>query len=128
VPKKELLGVIVEVPLEAGLDVLAAYADGSIRYINQTGKLAIFESAPANVAAQAAKLIAASRIVAAQIGPWEKARLPPPAKGRIRMTFLVSDGLYFGEGPFPGMDRDPLAAPVIGEAGRLLQLVVDAAL
>jgi hypothetical protein len=46
VPKKELFGVVAEVPLEAGLDVLAAYADGRIRYINQTGRLAVFEAAP----------------------------------------------------------------------------------
>jgi hypothetical protein len=44
------------------------------------------------------------------------------------MTFLVSDGLYFGEGPMQAMQRDPLAGPVILEAGRLLQVVVDTAL
>jgi hypothetical protein len=128
VPKKELLGIVVEVPLDRGLDVLAAYADGRIRYINQTGRPVVFESAPANVSAQAGKLLAASRAAIAQIGPWDRPRLPPPKQGRIRLTFLVSDGLYFGEGPLPGMDRDPIAAPVISEAGKLLQMVVDVAL
>ncbi len=108
--------------------MLAAYADGSVRYINQTGKLVVFEPAPANVGVQAGKLLAASRAAIAQIGPWQHPRLPPPKQGKIRLTFLVSDGLYFGEGPLPGMDRDPIAAPVIGEAGKLLQVVVDAAL
>lgn len=41
VPAKSLLGVIVEVPLEQGLDVLAAYPDGRVRYLNQSGKVAV---------------------------------------------------------------------------------------
>jgi len=39
VPAKTLLGAIVEVPLEQGLDVLAAYPDGRVRYLNQSGKV-----------------------------------------------------------------------------------------
>ena len=125
---KELLAVIIEVPLERGLDVLAAYADGRIRYINQTGKLAVFETSPPNVGAQAGKLLAAGRVAIAKIGPWDRPRLPAPGPGKIRLTFLVSDGLYFGEGPLPGMDRDPIAAPIILEGGALVNLVVEAVL
>jgi hypothetical protein len=128
IAKKELLGVIIEVPLDAGLDVLAAYVDGSVRYINQTGKLVVFEGGPDNVVAQANRLLAASEVVMAKIGPWNQPRRPPPAQGSIRMTFLVSDGLYFGEGPLATMQRDPIGAPVVREAGALLQVVVDTAL
>jgi hypothetical protein len=128
VPSRILLGVIVEVPLPRGLDVLAAYTDGRIRYINQTGKLVVFESAPADLRTQVGKLLAASRAAVARIGPWEGKRLPPPVQGKARMTFLVSDGLYLGEGPLPGIDRDPIGGPVLSEAGRLLQMVVDTTL
>src|SRR5690242_14080880 len=41
VPRRVLLGAIVEVPLDGGLDTLAAFADGSVRYINQTGKMSV---------------------------------------------------------------------------------------
>jgi hypothetical protein len=126
--RKELLGVVIEVPLKTGLDVIAAYADGSIRYINQSGRFTIFEGVPTKVETQASQLLAVSRTAITHIGPWDRARLPAPSRGKMRMTFLVSDGLYFGEGPFPGMERDPVAAPVISEAGKLLQLVVDLAL
>ena len=128
VPVKQLLGAIIEVPLPTGLDVLAAYADGGIRYINQTGRFTIFESAPAKVAAQAAQLLSASRVAITHFGPLEMARWPAPKAGKMRMTFLVSDGLYVAEGPWPGMDREPIAGPVIAEAGKLLNLVVEAAL
>ena len=33
VPDKKILGVIVEVPLENGLDTLAAFVDGGVRYL-----------------------------------------------------------------------------------------------
>jgi hypothetical protein len=127
VPARQLLGVIVEVPLEGGLDVIAAYPDGRVRYINQTGKLAVFEGGPPEVEAKAKALVASALPAVNRIGPWDKKRLPPPTKGNVRMTFLVSDGLYFGEGPFALMQREPMAAPIIQTAGELLQLVVGAA-
>lgn len=127
VPKQKLLGVIVEVPLETGLDALAAFSDGGIRYINQSGKLVIAdggglpESKPI-----VGSLLTAAEAVVSKIGPWDKERLPPPAKGKIRLTFLVSDGLYFGEGPMSVMQREPLAGPVIQHATQLLLLVAKA--
>jgi hypothetical protein len=62
--------------------------------------------------------------VVEKIGPWGKPRLAAPKAGNIRLSFLVSDGLYFGEGPFELMQREPLAAPTIQKAVELLQLVV----
>ena len=128
VPAKELLGVIVEVPLEGGQETLAAYIDGRVRYINRTSKFVIFDSAPVNVREQANKLLAVSGGAIAQLGPWQGARLAPPKAGNARMTFLVSDGLYFGEGPLPGIDRDQIGGPVLYEAGKLLTVVVETAL
>lgn len=76
----------------------------------------------------AKELVVDSIPVVKQIGPWENDRLPPPAKGNIRMTFLVSDGLYFGEGPLAIMQKEPMAAPVISKAVQLLQAVVNTTL
>ena len=127
VTSKEILGVVVEVGLEQGNDTLAAYADGSSRYINQSGKLAVFEGGPPEVAACASELIQVSRDTVDSIGPWDKPRRSPPDRGDIRLTFLVADGLYFGEGPFNLLANEPLAKPVINTAVRLLQLCVAAA-
>jgi hypothetical protein len=127
-PKGVVLGVIVEVPLNRGLDVLATYADGSIRYINQTGKMVIVEPGGIPVADQQAKrLIELAQPVVARIGPWDKERLSPPTKPNIRITFVVSNGLHFGEGPFEVMERDPLAGPLVQQATRLMALVIDKA-
>jgi hypothetical protein len=127
VPSRELLAVIVEVPLAGGLDVLAAYSDGRVRYINQTGKLAVFEGAPYQIEQKARSLVASAVPAVNRIGPWEKKRLPPPKQGNVRITFLVSGGLCFGEGPFSLMQREPTAAPIIQNSSELLQLVVNEA-
>ena len=60
-----------------------------------------------------------------KIGPWDKQRLPPPKAGNVRMTFLVSDGLYFGEGPFAVLQQDSLAGPVLSKATQLLLRAVE---
>ena len=123
VPEKVLLGVIVEVGLPAGLDVLAAYADGGVRYINTTGKLAVFEDvAPVRPLVQ--EVLDAAQAVVAHTGPWPGARLAPPRIGNIRISFLVSEGLYFGQGPTALMQKESMAAPLIHKATALLQAVV----
>jgi hypothetical protein len=54
-------------------------------------------------------------------GPWNQARRSPPGAGSFRLNFLVSDGLYFGEGPLEVMLRDPRAVPVLEAGTALLQ-------
>jgi hypothetical protein len=128
IPSKKLLGVIIEVPLEQGLDVLAAYSDGRVRYINYTRRVAIFESGPPQVDALARDLVVSSQALVNQIGPWDEPRLPAPLPGNVRITFLVSDGLYFGEGPYGALRNDPLGGTVLSKAEQLLQVAVDSAL
>ncbi|HUO87971.1 MAG TPA: hypothetical protein VMU08_02255 [Rhizomicrobium sp.] len=127
VPARLLLGTIVEVPLDGGLDTLAAFSDGGVRYINQTGKMSVFETAPPAMAPRVRALLAASQQVVGRIGPWNKPRLPPPVAGHVRLSFLVSDGLYFGEGRFEDLSRDALGGPVIRLAGELLAQIAELA-
>jgi hypothetical protein len=124
VPAKELLGVIVEVPLEDGLDTLAAYADGAVRYLNHSGAMTIFDSALPALAPHVQPVLVAAQAIVDRIGPWDQPRLPPPAAGRIRLSFVVSDGLCFGEGPSGALAADGLAGPLIRDATALLQAVV----
>ena len=124
VPPKRLLGVIVEVSLQQGLDVLAAFSEGGVRYLNQSGKVAIFEGQANPVEGLAKELVAVSQPIVNKIGPWDKQRLPPPKAGNVRITFLVSDGLYFGEGPFTDLQQYAMAGPVLSKATQLLQRAV----
>jgi hypothetical protein len=70
------------------------------------------------------RLFEAASSVVARIGPWEQPRRPPPGKGTLRLTFLVSDGLYFGEGRRDVFERDALAGPVFREGTELLVKLV----
>ena len=125
VPPKKLLGVIVEVPLEKGLDVLAAFSEGGVRYLNQAGNVAIFEGQGNPVEGLAKDLVSTSQAIVNKIGPWDKQRLPPPKVGNVRITFLVSDGLYFGEGLFATLQQDSMAGPVLSKATQLLLRTVE---
>lgn len=125
VPPKKILGVIVEVRLRNGLDTLAAFPEGGVRYLNQSGKIAVFEGAGNPVDGLAKELVSISQSLVNEIGPWDRERLPPPKEGNVRLTFLVSDGLYFGEGPFEAFQGDPLGGSVLAKAIQLLQRVVE---
>ena len=125
VKEKELLGTIVEVGLPEGLDTLAVFADGSARYINHSGKMVIVERAPNAFDSEIKRVISASRPIVAAIGPWDKERLPPPSSGTVRMTFLVSDGLYFGQGPMNVMQKEQMAGPLVSATTALLLKMVQ---
>lgn len=125
-PEKELLAVIVEVGLDDGLDVLASFKDGTARYINYTGQMIIWENttdAKANEIKD--DLFAKSETVVKQIGPWDQARKPHPAKGNVRLSFLLTDGLYFGEGPINVLFNDPMASAPLDSATQLMQYLMQ---
>lgn len=122
-----LLGTIVEQRGEEGLETLAVYTDGRCRYIDGRGRLLVIEESPEEIKAKSVELLQAAWETVEQIGPWDKQRLAPPEKGEIRMTFLVSDGLYFGQGALEVMEGDPLGARLIRAGRELEKLIVDCA-
>ena len=128
VPSRHLLGAIIEVPQDNGLDVLAVFDDKRLRYINQSENVAVFEDTPPHISAKARALLRHAQTAVNQTGSSDQPRRPPPRGDVARLTFLVSDGLYFGEGDYDVLIEDPMAAPILGTASELLVMVVDAAL
>jgi hypothetical protein len=127
--KKELLAVIVEVGLTDGLDVLASFDNGTARYINQTGKMLIWETTTDGEGNRLTKdLFTKSKDIIKQIGPWDQPRRAHPGKGTVRITFLVSDGLYFGEGPIDILFNDALASPALTSATELMKYLTEKSL
>jgi hypothetical protein len=126
---KELLAVIVEIGLDEGLDVLASFQNGTARYINQTGKILVWETTVDTKANQLTDdLFTKSMQIVNQIGPWDKPRKPHPTKGNTRITFLVSDGLYFGEAPTNTLFDDKTANPTLMVATMLMQYLTEKSL
>ena len=125
IDSKELLGVIIEVRFENGLDVVAAFKDGTARYINQAEKLIIWETTTAESEKLIYNLFSESLKVVSKIGAWDKPRLAQPGIDDVRISFLVADGLYFGQGPFDALAKDAMGGPVIQAAGQLMLFLTD---
>jgi hypothetical protein len=117
-------GVVIEVPVDAGRDVLAAYRDGSARYLNHSGAALVVDAGPASVTTAVAAVIAAAQPVADVGGVWEDAGLPdlPPLHSRLLM--LTPGGPRFGQGPEAELRKEPMAAHVLDVATHLLVTLV----
>jgi hypothetical protein len=119
---KNLLGVVVEVGMPDGVDLVAAYADHHARYYNYSGAAVIWDSPDTSLDADIDALLAAGRVVVQAIGPWEGSRPAAPKNGIARINLLTPSGLNFGEGPMDALTKDKLGGPVINAA---LQLMLE---
>ena len=117
---REILGLVVEMGLRKGLDLLAVYADRSARYYNHAGGGVVIDRAEGSLAELIDALLAAAAEVVAQIGPWEDARPGPPARNHVRLSFLTPSGLHFGQGPTKQLRNDPLGGLVLRGATALM--------
>jgi len=120
---KRLLGVILEVPMEGGLDLLAAYPEHTARYYNFSGRGIVWEHPDASLDPAIDALLAAGQNVLNTIGPWDRPR-PPAPTGEWRMSFFSPAGLHFGQAPYAVLADDPMAKPVIDTATALMQALV----
>ena len=121
---KTLYGVVVEVAMDKGLDIVAAYADLSARYYNYSGAGIVWEHPDQSLDAEIEALLSAGRVVVGQIGPWKQARPPAPTHGQVRLTMLTPGGLHFGQGSFEILAADPLGGSLITAATRLMQALI----
>jgi hypothetical protein len=121
---KTLLGVVLEVGMPQGLDLLAAYPDHTARYYNFSGAGVVWERPDESMDGWIDALLDAGRNVVARIGPWDQPRPQPPAGGQVRLNFLTPSGLHFGQGPMEVLAADPLGRPVIEHGTRLMQALI----
>ena len=124
---EEVLGVVVSAPVQYGHDVLAAYRDGSVRYVNFSGAAVVVEDAPPTAAAAARELLEQGRTLVSRIGPWTEPRLPPLASDEARLMVLTPSGPHFGQAAFSALGSDPMARPVLDAAFQLLNAVLSVA-
>lgn len=122
---KRLLGVILEVAMPDGVDLLAAYPEGTARYYNFSGAGVVWERPNDSLDPAIRRLLDAGQRVLNAIGPWDKPRLPAPQGDTIRLNFLAPSGLHFGQGPFGMLSQDAMARPVIDAGTALMQALVN---
>jgi len=121
---KRVLGVVVEVALPEGLDLVAAYPNNSARYYNYSGAGVVWEQDVDLEGGPIQALLAAAQPVAAAIGPWLEARPAAPPTGMVRLNILTPSGLHFGQGDMNVLFQEPLAAPVLARAQALMQALM----
>lgn len=115
----KLYGVVVDMPIGDALDTLAAYADGSCRYVNHAGNVLVYESDDPEIGRLTRAVIAIGSTIAAQIGPWDGPR-PPLKPGLLRLSMLCAGGIFFGEGPVSALAGEPLGGRLLTAATQLL--------
>ena len=121
---KDLLGVVVEVALPEGLDIVATYADGTARYFNHSGSAVVWDAPDNTLQQQIEGVLQAGKTVVDQIGPWEDPRPAAPPTGDVRINMLTPSGLHFGQAPFESLAGDPLGGAVISTATQLMQTLI----
>jgi hypothetical protein len=121
---KEVYGVVVEVSMEQGLDIVAAYADHSARYYNYSGAAVIWENPDGSLMKEIENLLNAGKNIIHQIGPWEEKRPGAPPEGQARVSMLTPSGLHFGQAPLEALANDEMGGPIIKAATDLMQALI----
>lgn len=121
---KLVYGVIVEVAVKGGADIVAAYTDYTARYLNYSGAGVIWEHPDTSLDAEIEALLKAGHAVANLIGPWEQARPPAPEGENVRLNMLTPSGLHFGYGSFKSLYEEPMGRSIIDPATRLMQSLI----
>lgn len=118
---KIVYGVVVEVGMKTGADIVAAYTNYTARYLHHTGAGVIWERPDPSLDAEIEALLKAGQSVANVIGPWEQARPPAPQGENVRLNMLTPSGLHFGYGSFQNLHNEPMGRAIIDPATRLMQ-------
>lgn len=119
----EVLGFVVEVPMGGRRDVLAAYADGSARFLGFAGQV-IAREANGNIDATTDALLVEARVLLkVPAAPRQSAPLPPD---RVRMTAISANGTHMVEVPWSEVEPPAKYAAVFTAAAKLLQEVTTA--
>jgi hypothetical protein len=121
---KEVYGVIVEVAMKGGLDIVAAYADHSARYFSYSGAAVNWEHPDDSLMEEIYKLLDAGRNIIHNIGPWEEERPAAPPDGQARVSMLTPGGLHFGQAPFNALANDEMGGPIIKAATDLMGALI----
>ena len=121
---KQVLGVVVEVAVDDGLIVVAGYADGTARYLHQSGGGVVWDRPNDSLEAPINSLLESGQGVAQIIGPWDGPPPEAPPTGEARITMLTPSGRHFGQGDYGVMAADGIGGPVLAAGFELLQLLV----
>jgi len=88
---REVLGVVIEVPMQEAYDTLAAYQDGSARYLNFSGAAICWDARDPTIQALCRSFTASAASVGSQARPRTDVSLP---RSGIEVTLLTRAGMF----------------------------------
>jgi len=120
---RKVEGVVVEVETGHGVETLAAYADGTARYLLPTGAKVIWDAPDARLERAVADVIAGAGTILDLLAPG---RLPgEPGANTARMTVLSPSGPRAADEPLDtAVTEASRFAPLFGPATTLMQKIV----
>lgn len=124
---KDVLGVVVDMGLDEGLDTLAAFSDGSARYLNHSGAAIVWDAPEMGVGQLVRQLLDAAGAIAVMTGVLDGPRPTPPGPSGAMISVLTRGGIHVGAGTAAAFAADPWAGPVMAAAEELLALLVERA-
>ena len=122
---KEVLGIVVEVGMPKGLDIVAAYRDHRARYFNYSGAGVLWERRDESLDGLIDELLTAGSVVASAIPAWTQERPPEPKKGNVRINLLTPSGIHLGQGPVEALNQDAMGGPILSAAYGLMKRLVE---
>jgi hypothetical protein len=122
---KYVVGVVVEVGMPKGLDIVAAYRDHRARYFNYSGAGVLWERRDGSLDGLIDELLQAGTVVAKAIGPWNQPRPPEPKNGTVRINLLTPSGIHLGQGPVEALNQDAMGGPILSASYGLMKRLVE---
>lgn len=123
---KKVYGVVVDVHLDSGLELVAGYADHTARYYRADGGGVVWEAPDSSLNDQIDTLLKTSAVAAAQLQPLVNGRPNPPKEvGAVQICILTPSGLHHGIGTFEGWAKNEFGGPIVMAATSVMKSLVD---
>jgi hypothetical protein len=116
---RQVLGVVIEVPFQERMDVLAAYADGTARYINHQGGMIVWDRTDEIITPLVMSVIREAQPIGA---PQEDRSDEPIPAEQVRLSLLTPGGIHVWEG---AADDNPTLSKVFAHMAELLRTLVQ---
>ncbi len=118
----DVQGMVLQVGVGNGVDFLAAYADGSARYINKTGAVVVWDGTNPKNRGLIDRYLASGREV---VGKTRAARRGPlPDDQRLHVTALTFAGTHTIDFDIRTLDSTPEAAAAFNTGTELMQALL----
>ncbi|HMV97853.1 MAG TPA: hypothetical protein PKE35_13625 [Anaerolineales bacterium] len=124
---RKAYGIVVDVRLQSGPELVACYADHTARYLHSSGGGIVWEAPDTSLNDVIDALIRAGDEVASKVPPLENNIRPnaPQQVDAVQIGVLTPSGIHHGIGTFEGWSKDPMGSTIVNAASYLMQNLVN---